>query len=277
MTISAADVNSLRKLTGAGMMDCKEALSKSNGEIEEAIDYLRKKGQKISEKRADRDAKEGVVVAITSDDATKGTIIYLSCETDFVAKNDDFVSFAKSIADIALQNFPSTTEELLSLPLNGNTILEQITEQVGKIGEKIELRRYEKMEGKSIISYVHAGNKIGVLVSLNKENSETITNVGKDLAMQIAAIAPIAVDKGDVDQTIVDRELTIGREQAKEEGKPEEIIEKIATGKLEKFYKENTLLNQPFVKDGNLTVTQMIKEIDQELQVTQFLRVELGS
>ena len=277
MSISATEVNKLRQQTGAGLMDCKQALTETNGNIEAAIDYLRKKGQKISASRANRAANEGAVIAKTSDDGKKGVAIYLSCETDFVAKNDGFIGLANSIADLALEHYPDTVEQLLSVPLDGVSLGEVITQYVGKIGEKMELVKYENLESEVVIPYIHAGNKIGVLIGLNQAKSDEINNVGKDVAMQIAAMAPIAVDKDGVDQSMIDRELDIAKDQAKTEGKPEEIVDKIATGKLQKFFKENTLVNQQFVKDSSKTVETVLKEVNPDLKVDRFIRIAIGS
>jgi elongation factor Ts len=275
-TISAADVNKLRQLTGAGMMDCKKALTETNGDFEAAIDFLRKKGAKVSAARADREAKEGAVIAKTSAERKSGVIIQLSCETDFVAKNEDFVAFANQIADLALANKPANTEALKALPLDGLTLAEKLTEQVGKIGEKIDVVRYELMQGENIVAYIHGANRLGVLVSLNLAANEANFVAGKDAAMQIAALNPIAVDKNDIDATVIERELEIAKDQVRAEGKPEEMIEKIAQGKLSKFYKESTLLNQEFVKDGSKTVSQMLDTVEKGLTVTAFKRVALG-
>ncbi|MEI6508339.1 MAG: translation elongation factor Ts [Bacteroidota bacterium] len=275
-TISASDVNKLRQMTGAGMMDCKKALTEANGDFEAAIDFLRKKGQKVSAARADREAKEGAVIAKTSADKKEGIIIQLSCETDFVAKNEDFVKFANSIADLALSNKPANADELKSLPFDGSTLADKLIEQVGKIGEKIDVVRYELMQGENIISYIHGSNRLGVLVSLTNAANDVNSIAGKDVAMQIAAMNPIALDKSDVDATVVAREIEIGKEQARAEGKPEAMLEKIAEGKLGKFYKENTLLNQEFVKDGSKTIAQMLDGIEKGLSVKAFKRVALG-
>lgn len=275
MGITAAEVNELRKKTGAGLMDCKKALTEANGDMDAAIDYLRKKGQKVSEMRAGRQANEGVAIAKTSDDHKAGVVINLSSETDFVAKNEDFVSFAQGIADLALKEQPENIFELEKLPYDGLSVKEKLDELVGKINEKIELSGYEKLKGENIIAYNHAGYKIGVLVGLNKDN-EQAQNIGKDLAMQVAAMSPLAVDKEGVEQSAIDRELEIGKEQAIAEGKPEAIVEKIAQGKLQKFFKENTLLNQQFVKDSSKTVEQVLKEADQDLKVVAFKRVAIG-
>ena len=275
-TISASDVNKLRQMTGAGMMDCKNALTESNGDFAGAVDYLRKKGQKVSAARADRDAKEGAVIAKTSTDKKSGIIIQLSCETDFVAKNEDFVKFANAIADLAMANKPANADALKALPFEGSTLAEKLIEQVGKIGEKIDVVRYEIMEGENIVPYIHGANRLGVLVSLNNAANEANSAAGRDVAMQIAAMNPVALDKADVDSTVVNREIEIGKEQARAEGKPEEMLEKIAQGKLGKFYKEQTLLNQEFVKDGSKTITQMLDGVEKGLTVKAFVRVALG-
>ncbi len=275
ITLSATDVKKLRDMTGAGMMDCKNALTEADGDIEKAIEILRKKGQKLSVKRADRDAKEGVVIALVADDKKKGVIVKLSCETDFVAKNEDFVNMTKDIAQIALNNFPATLEDLLKLDYNGISIEEKITEQVGVIGEKVELASYEYLQAAQIAPYIHMGNRAGVLVGLNKEDSK-FYDAGRDVAMQVAAMRPVAVDKDGVSADIIQKEIEIGKEQARQEGKPEAMLEKIALGKLNKFYQESTLLNQTFVKDSKLTVQGYLKSLDNDLTVTGFKHVELG-
>jgi len=275
-TITASEVNELRKITGAGMMDCKKALQESNGDFEAAIDYLRKKGQKISANRADRDANEGAVIALTNDNSTVGIIVMLNCETDFVAKNDDFVSFANSIAQTALTHKPSNLDALLNLTIDGNTISNALQAYVAKIGEKISIGRYELIEGNNVVPYIHSGNRIGVLVSMNNAPTAESQAAGKDVAMQIAAMNPVAVDKDQVDADTIKREIEIGKEQARAEGKPEDMLEKIALGKLNKFYKESTLLAQSFVKDGNLSVAQMLEQVEKGLTVLSFKRVGLG-
>ena len=276
MSITAADVNKLRQLTGAGMMDCKKALTESNGDFEAAIDYLRKKGAKVSAARADREAKEGAVIAKTSADKRYGVIIQLSCETDFVAKNEDFVKFANQIADLALANKPESAEALKAIELDGLPLSDKLIEQVGKIGEKIDVVKYELVEGDNIVAYIHGANRLGVLVSLNAAPSENNFVAGKDVAMQIAALNPVAIDKDGVDATTIERELEIAKEQIRAEGKPENMVEKIAEGKLGKFYKESTLLNQDFVKDGSKTVAQMLDGVEKGLTVKAFKRVALG-
>lgn len=274
-TISAADVNKLRQMTGAGMMDCKKALTETNGDFEAAVDFLRKKGAKVSADRADREAKEGAIIAKTTSDRKTGVIIQLSCETDFVAKNEDFVAFANSIADLALSAKPASAEALKALDLNGLPLSERLIEQVGKIGEKIDVVKYELMEGENVVPYIHGANRLGVLVSLNNTPSEANLVAGKDTAMQVAALNPVAVDKDGVDSTTIERELAIAKDQIRAEGKPEEMVEKIAAGKLNKFYKESTLVNQEFVKDGSLTVAQMLDKAEKGLTVKAFKRVSL--
>jgi elongation factor Ts len=251
MSITAADVNKLRQMTGSGMMDCKKALTETNGDFEAAVDLLRKRGAKVSAARADRDAKEGAVIAKTTADKKLGVIIHLTCETDFVAKNEDFVAFANQIADLALANKAANVDALKALTMDGLPLSEKLLEQVGKIGEKIDVINYVIMEGENIVPYIHAANRLGVLVSLNNAGSEANFVAGKDVAMQIAAMNPIALDKDGVDASIIEREIQIGKDQAIAEGKPEAMLEKIAQGKLGKFYKDNTLLNQEFVKDSS--------------------------
>ncbi len=275
MSISAADVNRLRQMTGAGMMDCKKALEETKGDFDAAVDFLRKKGAKISANRADRDAKEGAIIAKTSADRKTGVIVQLSCETDFVAKNEDFVAFTHKLADIALANKPATIDALKALPMDGLTVGDKITEQVGKIGEKIDVVKYELIEATNVVAYIHAGNRLGVLVTLNNEPNDANLAAGKDAAMQIAALNPVAVDKDDVDADVVNRELEIAKDQVRAEGKPENMIEKIAQGKLAKFFKESTLMNQEFVKDSSKTVAQMLDGVEKGLAVKSFKRISL--
>lgn len=274
-TISANDVKNLRDITGAGMMDCKAALAEANGDIEKAIEILRMKGQKLSVKRADRDAKEGVVYAMVSDDNKRGVVIRLSCETDFVAKNEDFVNLAKEFAQIALDKFPASLEDLLNLPYKDTTIGEKITEQVGVIGEKVELAEYGHIEAPQVVSYIHMGNKAGVVLGLNKDDAK-FKDAGRDVAMQVAAMKPVALDKDGVDASIIEKEIEIGKEVARQEGKAEDMLEKIALGKLNKFFKENTLLAQQFVKDGAHTVESYLKSFDKDLTATGFRHIKLG-
>lgn len=273
--ISATDVKNLREMTGAGMMDCKAALTEANGDVEKAIEILRLKGQKLSVKRADREAKEGVVLALVSDDGKKGVVIRLSSETDFVSKNEDFVNLAKEFAQIALDKFPSDLAHLLALPYHNITIGEKVSEQVGVIGEKIELADYQKIEAPLVVSYIHMGNKAGVIVGLNKAGA-AFREAGRDVAMQVAAMKPVALDKDGVDASIVEKEIEIGKELARQEGKPEEMLEKIALGKLNRFFKDNTLLAQAFVKDNSLSVEAYLKSIDKDLTVTGFRHIKLG-
>jgi len=271
--IKAADVAKLRKMTGAGMMDCKNALQEADGDFDKATEIIRKKGQAVANKRADREATEGVVLAKASGDGTKGFIIVLNCETDFVAKNDDFIKFAESILDVALDNQPANLEELSSLSLSGKTVSEAVTEQIGIIGEKLELSFYDKIDAAQVTAYIHPGNKLASMIGLNQAVSNE--QVGRDVAMQVAAMSPVALDKDDVPQDIQDKEIEIGKEQARKEGKPEAILEKISMGKLNKFFKENTLLNQDFVKESKKSVKQYLQEIDKELTVTGFVRFGL--
>lgn len=273
--ISASDVKKLRDITGAGMMDCKQALGESNGDFDGAIEYLRKKGQKLSVKRADRDAKEGVVIALVTDDNKQGIVLRLSSETDFVSKNEDFVNLTKAFAQIALDKMPANLDELLACKYESITIGDKVTEQVGVIGEKIEIADYQKLEGAMIIPYIHMGYRAGVIVQLSKANP-TFETAGKDIAMQIAAMKPIAVDKANVDSSVAEKEIEIGKDIARQEGKPEEMLEKIAMGKLNKFFKENTLLNQDFVKDGSKTVAAYLKDQDPDLTVVEFKHIMLG-
>lgn len=276
-TISAADVNKLRQMTGAGMMDCKKALSETNGDFDAAVDFLRKKGQKISLNRADRSAKEGAVIALTSDDRKVGVIIELNCETDFVAKNEDFVAFANMIAKHALSTQPADIATLVASTANGLTIEQALLDMMGKTGEKMEVSKYELVKGENIVPYIHAGNRMGVLVELNNAPSDTNTAAGKDTAMQIAAMNPIALNESEVPQDVITREIEVGKEQAIAEGKPAEMAEKIAQGRLNKFYKEYTLVNQEFVKDNSKTIAKMLADTEAGLIVKSFKRIALGA
>jgi len=271
--ISSADVVKLRKSTGAGMMDCKKALEEAKGNFDKAVEIIRKKGQLVASKRADREATEGVVLAKVSSDMKSGVMIVLNCETDFVAKNQGFISFAESILDLAITKLPANLEELKKLSLGDKTIADGINQQIAAIGEKIDLSFYEKLSAAQIVPYIHPGNKLASLVGLNK----VLTNpqVGKDVAMQVAAMDPVAVDKNQVPQNIIDKEIEIGKDQARREGKPEDILEKIAVGKLNKFFKEKTLLNQEFIKDNKKTILQYLQENDKDLTVTGFVRYGL--
>ena len=276
MSISASEVNNLRKATGAGLMDCKKALTETNGDFDAAVDFLRKRGAKIAAKRADREATEGAVIALTSADNKTGVIVLLSCETDFVAKNDGFVAFAKEIAEVALSEKPADIAALKTLKVGAVALEARLLEEVAKIGEKIDVVHYELVEGENIVPYIHAGNRMGVLVEMNNGATDANISAGKDVAMQIAAMNPVAVDKDGVDASTVEREMKIGREQAIAEGKPENIIDRIAEGKLQKFFKENTLLNQDFVKDSSMNVAKMLDGVEKGLTIKQFKRVQLG-
>lgn len=277
MAISAKDVNELRKATGAGFMDCKKALTESNGDIQAAIDYLRKKGQKVSELRAGREANEGVVIAKTTADSKRGVVLYLSCETDFVARNDEFIQFADKLTQIALDSKVDNNEDILKLQMNGSTIKDNLAEKVGAIGENIGIASVQKLEGDFIVPYIHAGNKIGVLVSLNQPGDDSLKELGRDVAMQVAAMDPVALNEDEVSEEVKTREIQIGREQAKAEGKPENMLDRIADGKLKRFFKDNTLVNQPFVKDQSKTVGQVLADFKKDLKVTGFKRVALGN
>lgn len=273
--ITAKMVKQLRDKTGAGMMDCKKALVEANGDFETAIANLRKKGQKLSDKRADRETNEGVVIALTSEDGKRGVAVNIGCETDFVAKNEDFVAFAKKVADAALASFPATTDELLALELEGKTINEHVIEQTGVIGEKIAVAKYETLEAELVVPYIHMGYKMGVLLALS-QNNEAAAEAGKNVAMQVAAMNPVAVDKDGVDASVVEKEIEIGKEQARNDGRPEAILEKIAMGKLNKFYKENTLMNQQYVKDSKQNIKGYLNSASKGLVATAFKRVTLG-
>lgn len=275
-TISAADVNKLRQMTGAGMMDCKKALTEAAGDFEKAIEILRKKGQKVSASRSDRDAKEGSVFVKTSDDKKEAVLIALNCETDFVGKNEEFQSLGKLIAETAFANKPATKEALLAISVGGLSINDKIVELVGKIGEKIEVSEYIYMKGEAVVAYIHAGAKLGVLVSLKGVNGKDVTDAGKDVGMQIAAMNPVAVDETSVDKTVIEKELEIAKAQILAEGKPENMVEKIAAGKLNKFFKESTLLPQVFVKDNSKTVAQYLDSVSKGLTVAEFKRVAIG-
>ena len=272
--ISASDVGKLRRQTGSGMMDCKKALIEANGDFEEAVDILRKKGQKVAAKRADRQATEGVVIAKNNTNNNKAILISLNCETDFVAKNEDFIKIAHSILDKAVSENLASSEDLSSMLLDeGMTVAEKVLEQTGVIGEKIEISA-QVVEDTQVSSYVHAGNRLATIVGFNQTLDH---QVARDIAMQVAAMSPIAVDKDNVDQETVNRELEIAKDLARQEGKPEQMLDKIAQGRLNKFFKENTLLNQAFIKDGKKSVAQYLQEHAKDLSVTCFKRVGLSS
>jgi elongation factor Ts len=276
-TISATDVNKLRQMTGAGMMDCKKALIESNGDFEAAIDNLRKKGQKISLNRADRAAQEGAVIALTSEDRKTGIVVELNCETDFVAKNEDFVKFAYEIANLALTNKPADADALKALTIGSLTLEQRLLDEMGKTGEKMDVSKYAIIHGENVIAYIHAGNRMGVLVEMNNAPSEANMNAGKDTAMQIAAMNPLALNEAEVPAETIAREIEVGKEQAIAEGKPAEMAEKIAQGRLTKFYKEYTLLNQEFVKDSSKNIAKMLADTEAGLTVLSFKRIALGA
>ncbi len=275
VTISAQDINKLRQATGAGMMDCRKALTETNGDFEAAIDWLRKQGQKVAAKRSDREAKEGVVIAQTSADNKTGFIVCISCETDFVSKNTDFVAFAQSIANAAVENNVKSAEELNEVTINGAKVSDLINDKLAAIGEKIGVSKFERIEAPYVASYIHGAYRMGVLVGLDKEGAET----GKDIAMQIAAMNPVAVDAESVPADVVSRERDIIIELMKQDpkmaGKPEEMIAKIAEGKMNAFFKEQTLLAQAFVKDGSKSVGEYLKSAG-DVKVLAFRRVALG-
>lgn len=274
--ITAAEVNKLRQITGAGMMDCKAALIESDGDTEKAIEILRKKGQKVAAKRADREATEGIILAKTNDANDFGALIKVNSETDFVAKSDDFINFAKATIDLAVAQKPATIEELKAANLNGRTVEQNLMDLVGKIGEKLELSGYYTINAAWVSAYNHLGNKLATLVGMSKKGTESIVEAAHNTAMQIAAMSPIAIDKDDVDKSVIEKEIEIGMEQARNEGKPENMLEKIAVGKLNKFYTESTLLNQEFIKDNSKNIRQYLQGIDKDLTVTAFCRQKLG-
>ena len=276
VTISAQDINKLRQMTGAGMMDCRKALTETNGDFEAAIDWLRKQGQKVAAKRSDREAKEGVVLAKTTSDNKAGIIVCVSCETDFVSKNADFVAFAQSIADAAIKSNVKSLDELNNTEVNGSKVSDLVNDKLASIGEKIGITKFDRVDADFVASYIHGANRIGVLVGFNKNAGDA----GKDIAMQIAAMNPVAVDADSVSADVIAREKDIALEQIKQDpkmaGKPADMLDKIATGKLNAFFKENTLTAQAFVKDGSKTVGDHLKSIDKDLKVTEFKRVAVG-
>lgn len=277
MAITASDVNKLRQQTGAGMMDCKNALVEANGDFEAAVDILRKKGQKIAAKRGDNDAKEGVIIAQASADGKSGVILTLNCETDFVAKNDGYVAMVQSLVDIALDKLPATVEELKALPFDARlSVEEKITEQVGVVGEKLDLSGYAVINGNFVVAYNHPGNQLATLVGLSAGTAADIAEAGRQVAMQVAAMNPIAIDKDGVDARTIEREIEVGKDLAIQEGKPAEMAEKIALGRLNKFFQENTLLSQAFVRDNKMTVDQFLNSTEKDLTVTDFKRFSLS-
>lgn len=277
VTISAQDINKLRQMTGAGMMDCRKALTETNGDFEAAIDWLRKQGQKVAAKRSDREAKEGVVIAKTTADNKTGIVVCVSCETDFVSKNADFVAFAQSIADAAINSNAKSLDELNNADANGSKVSDLVNDKLASIGEKIGVTRFERVDADYVASYIHGANRIGVLVGFNKEAVEA----GKDIAMQIAAMNPVAVDADSVPADVIAREKDIVLEQIKQDpkmaGKPADMLDKIAQGKLNSFFKESTLTAQAYVKDAGKTVGDYLKEVNKDLKVTEFKRVAVGS
>jgi elongation factor Ts len=274
--ISAQDVNKLRNMTGAGMMDCKKALTEAEGDFEKAIEILRKKGQKVSASRSDKDAKEGSVFVKTSADNKEAVLIALNCETDFVAKNEAFQSLGKLIAETAFATKAASKDALLAAKAGDLTIGEKITELVGKIGEKLEVSEYVRMTGEAVVPYIHGGGKLGVLVALKGVNGASVIDAGKDVGMQIAAMNPVAVDEKTVDSTTIEKELEIAKAVIRAEGKPENMVDKIAQGKLQKFFKDNTLVHQAFVKDSSKTVAQYLDSVSKGLSVAEFRRVSIG-
>ncbi len=279
-TITAADVNKLRQITGAGMMDCRTALQETNGDFEAAIDFLRKKGQKVAAKRSDRDAKEGLVIARTSADHKTGIIINLTSETDFVAKNEDFIKLGLSLSETAINNNCKSLDEFKACAYESITVADKIMETVARIGEKIDVTSFERLEGESIVAYNHAGYRVAVLVALNKPYNEVVEAAGKDVAMQIAAMNPVALDPASVPAETIEREkaiiMDLMKQDPKMEGKPEDMLSKIADGKINAYFKENTLLVQPFVKDGSKTVAEYLKSVDSDLTSTAFCRLNIG-
>jgi elongation factor Ts len=276
MAITASDVNKLRQQTGAGMMDCKNALVESNGDFETAVDILRKKGQKIAAKRGDNDAKEGIVFAEVTNGGKTGVALKLNCETDFVAKNDEFRNFVDSLLKVAIAKMPATIEELKALPYNDRlSVEEKITEQIGVVGEKLDLSGYEVVNAAKVVVYNHPGNQLATIVALNSD-SDVAEDAGKQVAMQVAAMNPIALNKEGVDARTIERELEVGKELAIQEGKPTEMADKIAQGRLGKFFKENTLMSQDFVRDNKMTVEQFLTSTEAGLTVTDFKRISLS-
>lgn len=274
--ITAADVNKLRQMTGSGMMDCKKALVEAEGDFDKAIEILRKKGQKVAAKRGDNEAKEGLVVAKTNAEGNEGVILALNCETDFVAKNEEFRTFVDAIVDKALAGKFTSIDALLASSFEGNlTIADRITEQVGKTGEKMEVSNMKFIAAPAVVAYNHPGNQVASLVGLTT-NASGVAEAGRDVAMQIAAMNPISVSESDVPTDVKEKELEIGRELARKEGKPEAMIDKIAEGKLKKFYQENTLLNQAFIKENKKTVAQYLQSVDKDLTVSEFSRIALS-
>ncbi len=275
MAIKAADVKKLREMTGAGMMDCKKALTETEGDFDAAVEYIRKKGQAMANKRADRETTEGATLAKVTADGKKGAVLILKCETDFVGKNESFVALADSILTVALNSDATSIDAILELELNGAAIKDVIVEQIGVIGEKIEIADFAVVTADTVVPYIHPGNQLSVIVGFNQAGFEE--QVGKDVAMQVAAMAPVSVDKDSVPAEIVEQELRIGKEKAREEGKTEAMLDKIAEGRLGKFFKESTLLEQAFVKDNKMSIKQYLNDASKGLTVTEFKRFSLGN
>ena len=276
MAITAADVNKLRQQTGSGMMDCKNALVEADGDFEAAIDLLRKKGQKIAAKRGENEAKEGVIIAQASEDGKTGVVLTLNCETDFVAKNDAFRGFVQSLVDIASKNMPASIDDLKALPFDDKlSVDEKITYQIGMVGEKLDLSNFATMSADKVVAYNHPGNQLATLVALNS-GSDAAEDAGKQVAMQVAAMNPIALDKNGVDARTIEREIEIGKELAIQEGKPAEMADKISLGRLNKFFQDNTLLSQQFVRDNKVSVEQFLSSTEKGLTVTDFKRFSLS-
>ncbi len=275
MAISAADVSKLRKTTGAGMMDCKNALNEADGDFDKAIDIIRKKGQAIANKRADRDATEGVVLSNVSADGKKGALMVLNCETDFVAKNESFIALAESILNLALKSDAKSADDLKELQLNGVAVKDVIIEQIGVIGEKLDIPYFDVVNAETVVAYIHPGNKLATLVGLNQPGVDV--QIGRDVAMQVAAMNPVSVDRDSVPQEVIDKELEIAKEVTRQEGKPEDMVEKIAMGRLTKFFKESTLLDQVFVKDGKISIREHLQNTNKALTVTEFKRYSLNN
>ncbi|HPE85694.1 MAG: translation elongation factor Ts [Bacteroidales bacterium] len=275
--ITAQEVNNLRKITGAGMMDCKNALVEAEGNVETAIEILRKKGQKVANKRADKEASEGIVIAKTTENKDFGVVFMLNCETDFVAKNQEFVDLANAIMEVAISGSVKSMEALhTAVMADGLTVEQKLTEMIGKSGEKMHVSAYETLSAPLVSAYTHQGSRLACILAMNKAEVENIDQIGHEIAMQVAAMAPVAVDQNGIPQHIIDKELEIAKELIRQEGKPEDMVEKIAQGKLNRFFKENTLLNQVFVRDGKKTVGQYLSECDKDLTVSAFYRLMLG-
>tara|TARA_B100000073_G_scaffold164701_1_gene136328 strand:- start:5938 stop:6762 length:825 start_codon:yes stop_codon:yes gene_type:complete len=271
--VTASEVNKLRKTTGAGMMDCKKALVEANGDFDSAIEILRKKGQKVAAKRADRESSEGVAIAISNEENTTAVGIVLACETDFVGKNADFVELAHNIAEIGLKC--NSKEDLLKASLGEMSVEEKLIEQTGVIGEKIQINDFARIDANYVGTYIHAGNKISSLVGFS-EKADNVEVAGKDIAMQIAAMNPIALDENSVDANVIEKEIEIAKDQLRAEGKPEEMLDKIAQGKLKRFFKDNTLVHQAFIKDSKVSVSQYLSNYSDDLTITSFNRVSIG-